>query len=136
MRNRKRDLFRDLPGFLATIEEIIARGFFESFNVDLTSMPGFMSMRITATGKIPDDPEKDLQDGVQPFVSIHRVMRSLEDQVKKPEFRLTINECKIDTKEWLKLGRDGETVMGSLGSETRLTLSVSGIEKPQRKKKN
>ena len=131
--NRKKELLKSLPGFLAALQDVLARGFFESFNISFSTEYDILSLQLSAKGKIPDK-RADRQIGILPYLNLEQTLDSIKSQLVYKEIRLSNHTCKIDTKEWPEWNEEGTDVIGILGSTVEFHLCITGREKRQRKK--
>jgi len=131
-RPTNKDFFDQAKGFIASFNQVLEDGFFESLKVDLIGLEnlGTTNICIQAQGLLPNQ-RRDWAPGVKVFVDPAEVIDSVREQIATSKFTLENYKCEVKTEEWLKFGtRNGEeTVVGRKG--LRISFSFIAYLKPK-----
>jgi hypothetical protein len=131
--SKEKDLLRRSVGFMESLNRVLAEGFFESFAVDMSSAyEGHLSITIRATGIIPDS-KKDFRPGVKPYLDAAQVIQAIRTQLNEGELKLQYQTCTVETKDWVIWNEAGTEVIGKLGLQISLELTLNGNKKSKRK---
>lgn len=122
----KRDFLRNSPGFLAAIDQVLAEGFFENFDIQLSSLEsGLNSMTIAAAGFIPDS-QVNMRDGVKPYVDVKIMFENIKSQINDKSLEVVSHSCTIESTNWDLWDDKGMKIIGSLGNKIQLSLIFQG----------
>jgi hypothetical protein len=120
-----KDLFVQVPEFLAAFDNIRTNGFFEDiqYAVHGMMMEGRIQIcSITAMGCIPNDP-RYMAVGASAVIDPHQLVDSCRTLAHDRQIRDVTT--KIETNPWPLYDRKGEEVIGSKGSRTKLFLHIT-----------
>lgn len=120
-----KDLFAQVPEFLAAFNNVLENGFFEDFkfNVNGSMMEGkIVGCAINATGCVPVSKEYGA-DGCGAVIDPNVIIASCRKLAGQK--MVTGVTTKVETKDWSLWDTDGENVIGSKGKRTELYLYVS-----------
>lgn len=122
-----KDFFEQARGFVASFNQVLEEGFFESFKVDMSGLEnlGTTNISIQAQGLLPDQ-RKDWAPGVKLFIDPSKVIDSVREQLRSSKFSLEHRTCEVKTEDWLKYGiRNGEeTIVGRKGLRISFSFVV------------
>lgn len=121
----QKDLFDQVPEFLAAFNNIVKNGFFEEiqFSASGKMMEGkIFGCSITATGCVPSD-KKFAANGSGSIIDPNAIVaacRKLTDQNRVKDVT-----TKVETKDWPLWDAKGEKMIGSKGKRTELFLYIA-----------
>ncbi|HUC01770.1 MAG TPA: hypothetical protein VMA75_02610 [Candidatus Paceibacterota bacterium] len=103
-------------GFVEMFDRIMAEGFIDDLNVNVTGFEGkgITSIVIRGTGYLPAD-RRAIPLGITPFINPATIVEGIRKQLLHNRFRIDSRRCEIKTDDWAKWDRSGENVIGSRG---------------------
>ena len=118
-----KDLFKEVPEFLALFQRIAELGFFEELNFSATAFDGqATNCFIKAVGMIPNDTRyaaAGCGTFVEPKDMIEKI-RALASTRKLKHFY-----AEVKTEAWALMDKKGENIIGSKGTRSTLMLSAT-----------
>ena len=124
--NKNSEFLESIPGFLSLIEKINTEGFFTNIETSITAnikKSTVSHLRISGTGYIPDKKE-GAPAGIKPTVDINLIIQNVRNQLEN-QIKVKSFDLESKTYEWRKYSRDGDTIIGTLGTETNFHLTAS-----------
>ncbi len=121
---RHRDLFVDVPAFLAAFDDIAANGFFEKieFHVGGERSEGKIPhCSISAIGYVPNA-KKYAAKGCGAIIDPHSVVAQCRRLSRTHE--VSIISATVETNEWTLWDASENNIIGSKGKRTKLYLSI------------
>lgn len=120
----KKDLFAQVPEFLAAFNNVLENGFFEEiqFHVGGKMTEGRIpSCSITAMGCVPSE-KKYKADGCGAVIDPATIIASCRKLAGQKKIQDII--AKIETENWPLYDAEGQNVIGSKGKRTKLYILV------------
>ena len=122
--NKNQSFFEKVPGFLATIREIEARGFFEEIRLQIGGHEGNLhAVSFQGTGFLPVNAEYS-KPGIKPIANVPKMFKAVGAQIRQGNLSVTNCHSEVKNEKWNLWDKNENHVIGERGVRVSFTFNV------------